>query len=186
MKALHFLGLLCLIILLLRCEGNNKYCPAYSPDKTEFLPVDFIGKTMRYLIDGDTIAMTVCPPFFSEKGLRNSEAGCHPYASMSLTPDSDSLRLQYSKSYDSEKKSKYFQVWVYMHAPVKISWSAGIRPDSKTSIIPQWTSPNGVDYTDVWQGLYDRGRNGIDTSYFSPRYGLLFYHSAEHRAMLLP
>ncbi|MDE6440128.1 MAG: hypothetical protein K2K51_03810, partial [Bacteroidales bacterium] len=66
MKRHLFLLLLPAMALLLQgCK--DKYCPCYPADNTQFLPTDYIGQTLRYLVDGDTAVLTVQPPVLSEK-----------------------------------------------------------------------------------------------------------------------
>ncbi len=172
-----------LMVILTSCKDKTEYCPAFSPDETDYLPVDFIGQTLCYIFDNDTIVFNVKSPEFSEKHVRPATTGmCDAEVWLSLILDNEEARVEYRKKYtegnvnDVEVCMNYFnKEWI---------WGTFFRTYETSRMIPEWISPNGETYTDVWQsigGVYEK-----DTAYFSPRYGLLLYRSAEHRALLLP
>ena len=58
MKKHLFLLLLSAMALLLQgCKDKTEYCPCYPQEKTDYTPVTFVGETMRYIIDEDTLAL---------------------------------------------------------------------------------------------------------------------------------
>ena len=76
-KHLTLLLLSAMALLLQGCKDKTEYCPCYPQEKTDYMPVDFVGETMRYILDDDTLALKVLPVEFSEAYAKDSEKAIH-------------------------------------------------------------------------------------------------------------
>ena len=187
MKKHLFLLLLSAIALLLQgCK--TKHCPGYPQDDTDYLPVDFIGQTLRYVYDGDTIAFKIAPPEFSEKydEIYNHDRFCEAYARIHLeSPDLKELLRYELHCYADQTR---LTIWLYTNH-CKSENVCCIDPFNRTdlqqdNVLPKWTSPNSYEYTDVTQIII---ASGIDTLYLSATHGLLhWYIHGGHTLTLLP
>ena len=182
-KHLFLLLLPAMALLLQGCK--DKYCPAFSPKETAYLPVDFVGQSLSYVFDDDTVVLKVEAPEFSEKHERGEIFGeiCEPEALMFLRADNDFI-VQYLKRYSAQNHN-HFDIYTYFRLGQSF-WSTYSKNYEKSTLLSNWTSPNGTTYADVWRSLEDRGVNGTDTSYFSRQKGLLYYRSTKHYCLLLP
>ena len=189
MKKHLFLLLLSAMALLLQgCQ--RVHCPCYPQDDTGYLPMDFVGQTMRYIYDGDTIAFKIAPPEFSEEYDKpyNHDIQCEAYAQMDLKSSDENLILSYSmNSWHSlsvclQKDGDYMSCGRI--EDIYDEWDNGSR---RAEDLPQWTSPTGYTYTDVVKSTEMITAIGIDTLYLSKRYGLLhWYIHGGHTLTLLP
>lgn len=189
----HLVLLLLPAIALLLQGCKDKYCPCYPQDDTEYFPVSFSGKTMRYIFDDDTVVFNVMPPEFSEKYEPSEIADAVFYADATLelfSIDSTS-RLLYRK----QRACKNLTMWQLClncwHKDIYLFF-VGPSFQSHTAhalsgpplFLSEWVSPAGTTYTDVCRmqdDIYPK-----DTAYFSPQYGLLYYRSKGHYCLLLP
>lgn len=184
-KHLFLLLLPAMALLLHGCKDKTEYCPAYPQEDTDYLPVDFVGQSLSYVFDDDTVVLKVEAPEFSEKHERGEIFGeiCEPEALMFLRADND-FTVQYLKRYSAQNHN-HFDIYTYFRLGQSF-WSTHSKNYDKTTLLSNWTSPNGTTYADVWRSLEDRGVNGTDTSYFSRQKGLLYYRSTKHYCLLLP
>ena len=195
MKKHLFLLLLSAMALLLQgCK--TKHCPGYPQDDTDYLPVDFVGQTLRYVYDGDTIAFKVAPPEFSEKydEIFYHDQFCSAYARMHLeSPDLKEL-LRYEMDFHPEGNTHILTIRLYTNYDK--SENVGVlntynSTDSRQgNVLPQWISPTGQTYTDVLTAVWyntTQTEADKDTLYLHRSYGLLhWYIHGGHTLTLLP
>lgn len=180
-------------LLLQGCK--TKHCPGYPQDDTDYLPVDFVGQTLRYVYDGDTIAFKVAPPEFSEKydEIFYHDQFCSAYARMHLeSPDLKEL-LRYEMNRHKDGFIHVLTMWLYTNYDK--SENVGMvdiysETDSQQgNVLSQWTSPTGQTYTDVLTFVWypTQTVTDIDTLYLHRSYGLLhWYIHGGHTLTLLP
>lgn len=195
MKKHLFLLLLSAMALLLQgCK--TKHCPGYPQDDTDYLPVDFVGQTLRYVYDGDTIVFKVAPPEFSEKydEIFYHDQFCSAYARVHLeSPDLKEL-LRYEMNRHKDGFIHVLTMWLYTNYDK--SENVGMvdtysRTDSEQgNVLPQWISPTGQTYTDVLTAVWyntTQTEADKDTLYLHRSYGLLhWYIHGGHTLTLLP
>ena len=194
-KHLTLLLLPTMALLLQGCKDKTEYCPCYPQGKTDYMPIDFVGQTMRYILDEDTFALKVLPTEFSEEYAKDSDKalliwGCYAQALLNLASDDTTQVLAYGLHYypDSEK----YYLSVNFHDRVHSEHLGAVLEDiyrdvQNAELMPQWTSPTGHTYTDVVKSTEMITAIGIDTLYLSKRYGLLhWYIHGGHTLTLLP
>ncbi len=181
-----------LMVILTSCKNKTEYCPAYPQDDTDYLPVDFVGQTLRYVFDGDTMKFNVMPPEFSEKYENNLalEEVCTSHAWQRLESNSNDRILRYTMSYHSAYHSWSMdfydnEIWVIAAIIYDIYDEIG---DRRTEILPQWTSPTGTIYMDIQKSIQNKRDAEADTLYLSRQHGLVLWFSPSdgHSFTLLP
>ena len=191
MKKHLFLLLLSAMALLL--QGCKRHCPAYPQEDTDYLPVDFVGQTLRYIFDGDIIVFNVMPPTFSEKYDDRPQYGiddCFADAWLHLdVPDYKAWLYYWMRYYkgvhtlwiDFQCEKNSFPGIVYNVDDIYDE--VGELDQLAMEILPQWTSPTGQTYSDIMKIAY----YNADTLYLSKQYGLLHWDApGKHSLTLLP
>lgn len=188
-----------LLIVMAVLYGCKDYCEPFPVDGTGYMPVRLEGQTMRYLVnDKDTITFTVQKPIYSEKRIATfHEYGeeCDICAFVILESENGS-RLVYSKEYgiyyNKFNRLKMSKDWVFQMSfefkNLYAYYFGTVTRSYDTAVVwlPQWTSPNGNTYTDVF--LHKSAPLSNGTIYVSSEYGLLWFESKKENAkcMLLP
>ncbi|MDE5607201.1 MAG: hypothetical protein K2I68_07865 [Bacteroidales bacterium] len=197
MKKYSILLLLPAMALLLQgCKDKTEYCPCYPQEKTEYMPVNFVGNTMRYILDDDTLVLKVIPPEFSEKYAKDSEKAlhdmgiCRAQATLYLASADTAQVLTYRiiNYAASEKYGLSVDFYDVMNRAHPAVWIEDIYHDAKNAVpLSQWTSPTGQTYTDVLQAVLSQTETDADTSYLSKAHGLLHCRTYNgHTFTLLP
>ena len=193
MKRLSLI-LLGLSIAFCSCK---RHCPAYPQEDTDYLPIDFVGQTLRYIFDNNTIIFNVMPPDFTEKYDDRPQYGidddCMAHAWLDLmSPDEKSwlyYRMMYYKGkhtlcLDFQYETNAFSGMYY--CVDGIYDEVGELDQLAMEILPQWTSPTGQVYTDIMKAV-QKTSIGADTLYLSKKYGLLYLDvPGKHSLTLLP
>lgn len=191
----NYLTILLLPVLALLLQGCKRHCPGYPQDDTDYLPVDFVGQTLRYVYDGDTIVLKVAPPEFSEEydEIYNHDRFCEAHARMYLESPNLKELLRYEMNRQDDGFIHVLTMWLYTNYDK--SENAGMvntynRTDSRQGkVLPQWISPTGPTYTDVLMAVWypTQTMTDIDTLYLHRSYGLLHWciHGG-HTLTLLP
>lgn len=191
-KYLTLLLLLAIALLLQGCK--DKYCPCYPTDNTQFLPTDYIGQTLRYLVDGDTAVLTVQPPVLSEKypypEIADIVDKCNASAQVTLT-SSDDLYILYCTrilsmlDYQGDIDRWFMNVHT-LQKGVAYQFNSMDKYTTKGhcyEILSGWTSPTGESYGNV---CFMTDQSQKDSAYFSLSLGLLYLKTTETRWTLLP
>ncbi len=197
MKKHHLILLLPTIALLLKgCKDKTEYCPCYPQEKTDYMPVNFAGKTMRYILDDDTLTLKVIPPVFSEEYTKDSDKAihdmgiCNAQATLCLISD-DTTRILTYRAYNYADSDTY-HLSVNFHDMVNGIHTAAYVEDiyhNAQNAVPlsQWTSPTGQTYTDVLKAMLHQTETDTDTSYLSKTHGLLHCYTYNgHTLTFLP
>ncbi len=187
----NYLTLLLLPAIALLLQGCKRvHCPGYPKSDTGYLPVDFVGQTMSYIFNDDTVLLKVVPPVFSESYDKpyNHDIHCEAYAQVDLISSDNNLILSYSMNSWHSLSVCLLQGKNYVSCgcvdDIYDEWDNGSR---RAEDLPQWTSPTGYTYTDVVKSTEMITAIGIDTLYLSKRYGLLHWHiHGGHTLTLLP
>ncbi|MDE6307660.1 MAG: hypothetical protein K2L79_02465 [Bacteroidales bacterium] len=192
----HLILLLLPVIALQGCKDKTEYCPCYPQGKTDYMPIDFVGQTMRYILDDDTLVLKVIPPEFSEKYAKDSEKAlhdmgvCKAQATLYLASDDTAQVLTYRiiNYAASEKYGLSVDFYDVMNRAHPAVWIEDIYHDAKNAVpLSQWTSPTGRTYTDVLQAVLPQTETDADTSYLSKNHGLLHCRTYNgHTFTLLP
>ena len=183
--------LLSLSILLCSCK---RHCPAYPQEDTDYLPVDFVGQTLRYVFDSITIAFNVMSPTFSEKYDDRPQYGinddCSADAKLNLEALDEKGWLHYWMTYykgvhtlwiDFQYEKNSFPGIVYNVDDIYDE--VGELDQLATETLPRWTSPTEQTYSDIVKIAY----YNADTLYLSKQYGLLHWDApSKHSLTLLP
>lgn len=191
----RYLTLLLLPAMALLLQGcKDKYCPCYPADNTQFLPADYIGQTLRYLVDGDTAVLTVQPPVLSEKYPYFEGATvvdkCNASAQVTLTSSDGGYVLDCTRTLAMFDYTGNIDRWfMNIHTLQKGMAYHFSGIDKYTTkghcyeILSGWTSPTGESYGNV---CFMTDQSQKDSAYFSPSLGLLYLKTMETRWTLLP
>lgn len=180
-------------LLLQGCKDKTEYCPAYPQEDTDYLPVGFIGQTLRYAFDTDTVVFNIIPPEFSEKYEKSDmqHIECSAGAWLPLESLDNKGLLRYSMSYYDAKHTfsvdlQYDGDFVGSGIVYDIYDEIGELGRQAVEVLPQWTSPTSQVYTDIMKAV-QRKSVGADTLYLSKKYGLLYLDvPGKHSFTLLP
>ncbi len=191
----NYLTLLLLPAIALMLQGcKGKCCPCYPADSTQFLPSDYMGQTLRYLVDGDTAVLTVRPPVLSEKypypEIADIEDKCNASAQVTLTSSDEAYILDCTRTlgmldYNGEINRWFMNVYA-AHNGKTYQFSGMDKYTTKGycyEILSGWTSPTGESYGKV---CFMTDYNQKDSAYFSPSLGLLYLKTTETCWTLLP
>ncbi len=195
MKNYLTLLLLSAIALLLQgCKDKTEYCPCYPADNTQFLPTDYTGQTLRYLVDGDTAVLTVRPPILSEKHpypeIADMVDKCDASAQVTLISSDelyilDCTRILCMFDYNGEIDRWFMNVFATRNGDT-YQFSSMDKYTTKGhcyEILSGWTSPTAESYgNECFMTDYDQK----DSAYFSPSLGLLYLKTMETCWTLLP
>ena len=193
-KHLILLLLSAMALLLQGCKDKTEYCPAYPQEDTDYLPVDFVGQTLRYVFDTDTMIFNIIQPEFSEKYEKSDmqHVTCSAQAWLSLKSLDNKGLLRYSMSYPEALRHnlsvdfQYNGDFVGSAIVYDIYDEIGELERQAVEVLPQWTSPTGKVYTDIMKTV-QKTSIGADTLYLSKKYGLLYLDvPGKHSLTLLP
>ena len=192
-KHLTLLLLPAIALLLQGCKDKTEYCPAYPQKDTDYLPVDFVGQTLRYVFNTDTVVFNIISPEFSEKYEKSDmqHVDCSAQAWLPLESLDNKGLLRYSMSYHGARHTfsvdlQYNGDFVGSAIVYDIYDEIGELERQAVEVLPRWTSSTGQVYTDIMKTV-QKTSIGADTLYLSKQYGLLHWDApGKHSFTLLP